>query len=76
MSTLQDKINEDLRQQIDMKAFVHEKVQTKFKNTSDRKCSKCGSDEIHVESRQTRSADETTTKIYECLKCGNKWREY
>jgi DNA-directed RNA polymerase subunit M len=26
--------------------------------------------------RQTRAADEPTTRIYRCAKCSNTWREY
>jgi len=26
--------------------------------------------------RQTRGSDEPETRIFECTKCGHKWREY
>ena len=76
MSDLQKLINKDLRERINMAIFKRKIITTKFKNTADRRCKKCGSDNIYVESRQTRSADETTTKIYECLNCGDRWSEY
>ncbi len=34
------------------------------------KCSKCGYDKAHLETRQTRSADEGMTHFITCLKCG------
>jgi DNA-directed RNA polymerase subunit M/transcription elongation factor TFIIS len=34
------------------------------------KCSRCGYDKAHLETRQTRSADEGMTHFITCLKCG------
>ena len=34
------------------------------------KCSQCGYDKAHLETRQTRSADEGMTHFITCLKCG------
>ena len=76
MSGIQSLINGELRKQIDMALFKQSSITIKVKNTSDRKCKDCGSDNIYVMSVQTRSADEATTKKYECLDCGNKWSEY
>jgi len=39
-------------------------------------CPKCGYPEAFWIMRQTRAADEPTTRIYRCVKCGNTWREY
>lgn len=39
-------------------------------------CPKCGHHEAFWIMRQTRAADEPTTRIYRCAKCGNTWREY
>ena len=39
-------------------------------------CPKCGNDEAYWVLRQTRGADEPETRIFECTKCGHKWREY
>ncbi len=74
ISTLQDAINEDLRKTIPLEAFIQEKIQLMVKNTVGIRCKKCGSDDVFCESRQIRSADEATSKIYTCLNCGNKWR--
>ena len=67
------KINQFLRENIKIEDFLPEELSMKSKNTTRIKCHNCGSENIYVESKQTRSADETTTKIYECLDCGNKW---
>ncbi|MEJ2293417.1 MAG: hypothetical protein P8Y23_01450, partial [Candidatus Lokiarchaeota archaeon] len=34
------------------------------------RCSRCGYDKAHLETRQTRSADEGMTHFITCLKCG------
>jgi len=39
-------------------------------------CSECGNNEAYYVIRQTRAADEPSTRIYECVKCNHKWREY
>lgn len=44
--------------------------------TTDTECPKCGNKEAYWVLRQTRAADEPETKIYQCTKCGHKWREY
>lgn len=48
-------------------------------NVSDRpdglfKCGKCKSYKTEYNERQTRSADEPTTKFCYCYNCGNRWR--
>jgi DNA-directed RNA polymerase subunit M len=39
-------------------------------------CSKCGNGEAYWVLRQTRGSDEPETRIFECTKCGYKWRDY
>lgn len=39
-------------------------------------CPKCGHFEAFWVMRQTRAADEPTTRIYRCAKCSHTWREY
>ncbi len=39
-------------------------------------CPKCGHYEAFWVMRQTRAADEPTTRIYRCTKCSHTWREY
>lgn len=44
--------------------------------TEEYACEKCGNTTAYYYMRQTRSADEATTRFLECTKCGYKWREY
>ncbi len=39
-------------------------------------CPKCSHYEAFWVMRQTRAADEPTTRIYRCTKCSHTWREY
>lgn len=71
---LQKLIDNDLRKRIPIDAFKQKKIITMIKNTVGIKCKQCGSDNVYVESKQVRSADEAMTKFYTCLNCGNKWR--
>ena len=73
-SSIQEVINNKLLQMISTDAFIQEKIQTRVKNTVEIICKRCHSDNVYVESRQVRSADEAMTKFYECLHCGNRWR--
>ncbi len=40
------------------------------------RCPSCENDKAYWWLRQTRSADEPTTRFYRCVKCGKVWREY
>lgn len=71
---LQRLIDKDLREKIPIDAFKQEKIVTMIKNTVGIKCKACGSENVYVESKQVRSADEAMTKFYTCLDCGNQWR--
>src|ERR1051326_8624364 len=44
--------------------------------TNEYPCEKCGNSTAYYYLRQTRSADEATTRFLECTKCGYKWRDY
>lgn len=44
--------------------------------TTRAKCSKCGHETAYWWLKQTRAADEATTRFYRCAKCGHTWREY
>ncbi len=39
-------------------------------------CPKCGHNTSYWWLRQTRGADEPTTRFYRCTKCDHTWREY
>ena len=39
-------------------------------------CPDCGNTGAYWHLRQTRAADEATTRFYRCTECGKTWREY
>jgi len=39
-------------------------------------CKKCGNNQAHFWTSQTRSGDEAETKFFRCKKCRHTWREY
>jgi len=55
---------------------VVEEGKTATLPTTQEQCPKCGNDTAYWVLRQTRGADEPETRIFECTKCGHKWREY
>ena len=63
----------------DVKKSVMEDATSKVSllpTTEEYACEKCGNSKAYYYMRQTRSADEATTRFLECTKCGYKWREY
>lgn len=44
--------------------------------TTQARCPSCGHNLAQWWMRQTRSADEPSTRFYRCMKCGKVWREY
>ncbi|MDP6155011.1 MAG: transcription factor S [Candidatus Thermoplasmatota archaeon] len=44
--------------------------------TVDQECPECGHDKAKWFLRQTRAADEPTTRFYICAECNHRWREY
>jgi len=60
------------------KARAMEVVEVKVATlpTADEVCPKCGHGRAYYVLRQTRGSDEPETRIFECTKCGHKWREY
>ena len=38
-------------------------------------CPNCGHDRARYEMKQIRSADESETRFFTCVECGQKWRE-
>ncbi|MFY9717890.1 MAG: transcription factor S [Thermoplasmata archaeon] len=55
-------------------AVVDTKVATLPKTAET--CPKCSNGEAYYVLRQTRGSDEPETRIFECTKCGHKWRDY
>lgn len=71
---IQRLIDHELRARIPIDAFKQERIVTQVKNTVGIKCKQCGSENVYVESKQVRSADEAMTKFYTCLDCKFQWR--
>lgn len=67
-------ISDKLREMYTTEMFIEEQVVKKVKNTIGIICKTCGSDNVHVESKQLRSADEATTLLFLCLNCEAKWK--
>ncbi|MHA1273947.1 MAG: RPA12/RPB9/RPC11 RNA polymerase family protein [Promethearchaeota archaeon] len=68
---LTTKIEHSIRNEVvnikDIMAWKEENLRSSIKNF---KCPRCGYDKAHLETRQTRSADEGMTHFITCLKCG------
>src|SRR5688500_1313964 len=64
-----DDITKSVMEDATKKMYLHH-------TTNEYACEKCGHSEAFYYMRQTRSADEATTRFLECTKCGYKWREY
>ncbi len=60
----------------DKKMTIIDKQVDTLPISKDVECPKCGENEAYWILRQTRAADEPETKIFECVKCHHKWREY
>jgi DNA-directed RNA polymerase subunit M/transcription elongation factor TFIIS len=56
----------------DTKEFATQKIEDRADGIL--KCGKCKSYKTEYNERQTRSADEPTTKFCYCHNCGNRWR--
>jgi DNA-directed RNA polymerase subunit M/transcription elongation factor TFIIS len=69
--TQSTKIEHSIRAEV---TNLNEVMEWKEKNLrssiKDFKCRRCGYDKAHLETRQTRSADEGMTHFITCLKCG------
>lgn len=44
--------------------------------TTTARCEECGHNVAYWWLRQLRSADESETRFFKCVKCGTTWREY
>ena len=65
-----EKWNEVNKRKIEEEKFIYE---THLKPNCLEKCSKCKEQNVNVQSKQVRSADEPETHFYECITCSNKW---
>lgn len=68
---IKTKIEHSVRNEVSNLTEVMEWKDKNLKSTiKDFKCPSCGYDKAHLETRQTRSADEGMTHFITCLKCG------
>ena len=68
---LKTTIEHSLKEEITSSAEIMEWKEENLKSTiKDFKCRKCGYDKAHLETRQTRRADEGMTHFIICLRCG------
>lgn len=56
--------------------IIDEPDQIRTLPTVTAKCPECGNDTAEWWLRQLRSADESETRFYRCIKCKYTWREY
>ena len=69
--TVNKTIEHSFREEItSMKEFMGWKEKNLRSSIKNFKCTRCGYDKAHLETRQTRSADEGMTHFITCLKCG------
>ena len=66
-TTIEHSVKEEVTSIKDVMDWKEEHLRSTIK---DFKCSRCGYDKAHLETRQTRSADEGMTHFITCLKCG------
>ncbi len=68
---IKTKIEQPIRNEVtnltEVMKWKEENLRSSIKNF---KCRRCGYDKAHLETRQTRSADEGMTHFITCLKCG------
>jgi len=74
LTEIQLQVMADLQRSYPPSMFKTTATDYRVKNTLNIHCKNCDSDNVYVVSKQLRSADEATTKIYTCLNGGNVWR--
>lgn len=65
--TIEHSIREEVTNLGEVMEWKDKNLRSSIKNF---RCSRCGYDKAHLETRQTRSADEGMTHFITCLKCG------
>ena len=68
---IKTKIEHSVREEVsNLTKFMKWKEENLRSSIKNFKCRRCGYDKAHLETRQTRSADEGMTHFITCLKCG------
>ena len=76
VGTLVGRIHEERRHRT---RRFHDMLQQKFEALNDRsfqavvRCRRCGSEEVSIVEKQTRSADEAASVFCVCIQCKNRW---
>ena len=65
--TIDHSVREEVTNMGEVMEWKEKNLRSSIKNF---KCPRCGYDKAHLETRQTRSADEGMTHFITCLKCG------
>ena len=66
-TTIEHSVRNEVTNAEEIIKWKEENLRSSIKNF---KCPRCGYDKAHLETRQTRSADEGMTHFITCLKCG------
>jgi len=64
---IEHSVREEVTSLVEVMDWKEENLKSSIKNF---KCPRCGYDKAHLETRQTRRADEGMTHFITCLKCG------
>jgi len=70
-TTIEHSVREEVTNIKDIMAWKEKNLRSTIK---DFKCSRCGYTKAHLETRQTRSADEGMTHFITCLNCGKMYK--
>lgn len=73
METIREQINKEIDERVDISLFKSQLIDVIIKNC-DVKCKRCKHENVNLQTKQVRSADEGATDFYTCLDCGYKWK--
>jgi DNA-directed RNA polymerase subunit M len=68
---INEEVKSDKKERVEV---VDKKIETLPK--TDEECPECGNCSAYYWTVQTRAGDESETRFFECVKCGNRWRDY
>ena len=72
-----EEIEHDYKMEMIKSEVIDEKISDDTKPSKDMHCPTCNKiTKVSYWQRQTRSADESPTRFFQCIECGQTWREY
>ena len=74
-NSIQDLINDRMRELIIISDFKTKEIKSLIKNTFGIYCPICGSDNVNEQVKQLRAGDEEANHIYTCLNCGHRGKD-